>query len=646
MSATNKLLIHNAPVQLGEGIKLWGGDDAFTHLLVFGPTRCGKTSTILNPMCYEMMMAKKRGKKVGFTVIEPKGDLVQDIYDMAIGLGLEDEVIFLDPTNPNSHRLNVMQGEEAAVIEATVAVLQSLFGKQEKFFEAVQETSARNVIALLKRLYNDNLDLTTVLENLRDLNIMTSSLAAYKKQIGGTDDLSNFFDNELLGSGKMSEKYQQLVIGLRAQLENIVSNPNLRNVITGQSDIQLDKHLEDGKILLVNTAAGSLGKAGDAFGMFVSMHIQLATFRRKGNEFSRIPHYLIIDEYSQYINPYVARFLSFAASYRVALVAALQSFNQLEVASGDQDAKSIRNAIINTARNKIIFGGVENEDAKFAADMMGAEEIVSRTNMYEGGIIPSFLPKSYRHETKERQKFTQRFFMDGMPRFHCVCKLVENGVATPSFLAKGEWIPRNWREKAQEEDAVLLMSDDERLEQLEKNRPPLWQWKERALFDVEIQKIKGRQKKRALIGENPFANDETAPLVQNPIQHTEPLQQIPVANNLYDFSSHTNSKAQETQAEPMRSVPPQQTVQPTHTASQTMFSLKKPVVSEQIPVVEPVPVYAEVAPQPQIMPMQQVQEQTINNQRTFETNIPKEQPQQSKKQDILERKDEDNFFHF
>ena len=57
-------------------------------------------------------------------------------------------------------------------------------------------------------------------------------------------DLVHFFEAELLGS--MREKYQQFVIGLRAQLENIVSNEALRTIMTGRSDVNIDEHLETG----------------------------------------------------------------------------------------------------------------------------------------------------------------------------------------------------------------------------------------------------------------------------------------------------------------------------------------------------------------------------------------------------------------
>lgn len=50
-----------------------GGSDPFTHMLCVGPTRCGKTSTILLPMIYQLLVQKKRGKALGLSVIEPKG---------------------------------------------------------------------------------------------------------------------------------------------------------------------------------------------------------------------------------------------------------------------------------------------------------------------------------------------------------------------------------------------------------------------------------------------------------------------------------------------------------------------------------------------------------------------------------------------
>ena len=197
-----------------------------------------------------------------------------------------------------------MEGETDTVAEATIVVLKGLFEKQDAFFATVQELSARNVTKSLKELHGNNMDIIDVMNTLRDQNVLQQKVSELKHRDG---NLVHFFESELLGS--MREKYQQFVIGLRAQLENIVSNEALRTIMTGQKDVNIDEHLETGGVLAVNTALGKLRKAGDAFGQFMIMHLQNETFRRPGTEDTRISHFLIVDEYSRYINPDVEIFL-------------------------------------------------------------------------------------------------------------------------------------------------------------------------------------------------------------------------------------------------------------------------------------------------------------------------------------------------
>ena len=86
-----------------------------------------------------------------------------------------------------------------------------------------------------------NMDIVDVMNTLRDQNVLQQKVSELKHRDGMTD-LVHFFESELLGS--MREKYQQFVIGLRAQLENIVSNEALRTIMTGKSDVNIDEHLE------------------------------------------------------------------------------------------------------------------------------------------------------------------------------------------------------------------------------------------------------------------------------------------------------------------------------------------------------------------------------------------------------------------
>ncbi len=242
---------------------VWKGKDMFTHMLVVGATRSGKTASVLEPMIYQLLLQKKQGKRLGLSVVEPKGEFAEKVKEFCDEMDIP--YIYIDPTSPHTQKFNPMEGNVEDVVEGTVIVLRGLFGKQDAFFANVQELAARNVTRLLKELKGDNTDLMEVLETLRDLTLLEQRTNELRMQKGETD-LVHSIENELLGS--MAEKYKQFVIGLRAQLENITSNELLKNIMTGKSDVDVDEHFANDGVLIVNTALGTLKKAGDAFGQF------------------------------------------------------------------------------------------------------------------------------------------------------------------------------------------------------------------------------------------------------------------------------------------------------------------------------------------------------------------------------------------
>ncbi|MBA2176822.1 TraM recognition domain-containing protein [Halobacillus locisalis] len=430
---------------------MWGGKDAFTHMLVTGATRSGKTASILEYMCYQLLLQKKKGKKLGFTLIEPKGDSIQVVKELCDEMDIP--YIYIDPENPDeTDKFNVMEGPVEEVAEATVAVLQSLFGKQEAFFQTIQEISSRNITKLLKELQGDEMDLLDVLKTLRSPEILKQRVADLKQKQPDSE-LVKFFEYELLG--EQAQDYRKLVLGLRAQLENVTSNEYLRKVISGKSDINLNEHFEKGGVLLVNTSLAKLKKSGDAFGQFVAMHLQSATFRRPRPKWGqeRVPHYFICDEYSRYINPDVEIFLSLAASYRVAGILATQSLGQLEIEAGKISGRAMKKAILSNCRNKIAFVGHTYEDAQEFADEFGKDQVTIRQSTFTNRILmPRLFPDSYRDTESEEYRFTPTYLMDGMKQYHFVCKMLKDGTPQKPFEAKGRIIPPDWKELREWED--------------------------------------------------------------------------------------------------------------------------------------------------------------------------------------------------
>ncbi|ALX47717.1 type IV secretory system conjugative DNA transfer family protein [Lentibacillus amyloliquefaciens] len=432
---------------------VWKGKDMFTHMLVVGATRSGKTASVLEPMIYQLLLQKKQGKKLGLSVVEPKGEFAEKVKDFCDEMDIP--YIYIDPTSPDTDKFNPMEGNVEDVVEGTVIVLRGLFGKQDAFFANVQELAARNVTRLLKELKGDDVDLMEVLETLRDFELLQKRTSELRQRDGETD-LVHSIEHELLGS--MAEKYKQFVIGLRAQLENITSNELLKNIMTGKSDLEVDEHFANDGVLIVNTALGTLKKAGDAFGQFLIMHLQNGTFRRPGTEDTRTPHFMVIDEYKRYINPQVEIFLSLAASYKVSSILASQSLGQLEVEAGDISPRAMKQAIMTNCRNKLCFNGIGYQDAQEFADEFGKDKIMLRQSTYKHRIfMPNLFPDSYRDTESEEYRFDPTDIMDNLPKYSFIHKVMYEAAMQKPSLARGNLVPADWREKKEWEDKRLSL---------------------------------------------------------------------------------------------------------------------------------------------------------------------------------------------
>lgn len=365
------------------------GKDRFLNTLVLGPIGTGKTSRVFLPLVYQDLMKMAEGVKMGITVIEPNGALVEQVAKICFLLGIPYTV--LDPYDPASARFNPLLGPPDVAAETMRSVLRSIFGKQEEFFALVQETAAKNVILLLRELKGEDLDIVEALRVLRDPETLSQYVSQLEHVKGPEDDLAQYFRRELLGV--LKDKYYQFAAGLRQQLEDLASNPKLRAVLTGKNSINLDAHLEDGGVLLVNTRMGPLGRLGDIFGRFVLMHFQNAVFRRPGNEFTRTPHFLYVDELPRYVNPDLERFFAIGRQYRCGLVVAMQSLAQMELAAG----KGFDEVVMGQCRNKLIYGGLAQSDALKFQRQFGELLATRWDESYDASLgIPGVFPERLR----------------------------------------------------------------------------------------------------------------------------------------------------------------------------------------------------------------------------------------------------------
>lgn len=405
------------------------GKDRFLHTLLIGPTGTGKTTTVLAPMVWQDLYRKFKGLPLGLTVVAPDGEFIHQVAGWCDGMGMPYVMIDLD--DPHTKKFNPLEGEPAIVSEIMRTVLRYMFGSQEDFFAQAQELMARNTMLLLKRMMGDDLDLFDVFKALVDLDSIANLVDQYEENFG-EDPLTFYFKKEAFGRQK--DKIHQFAMGLRFQVGDLLGNPDVYNVLVGKSDIDLDKHLAEGSILLVNTAMGKMGRMSNVFGQFLIMHVQNAIFRRPGVEFERIPHYLIIDELPQYFNPELTQLLNIGRKYRCSCLFTIQGPSQLEIG---REGKALRREIMNGCRNKIVIGAANADDANILAEEFGESEVIVTQKTYKRW---SLIHDSQRFNPTMKQRFEYTSILE-IPEWHCIVQYVKNGRVQVPFMGK---VPEPW----------------------------------------------------------------------------------------------------------------------------------------------------------------------------------------------------------
>lgn len=340
--------------------------DRYLHMLILGPTGCGKTSQVIIPMVNQDM----QNMDAGITVLEPKGDLAETVYSMAKYYGRK--AMYFNPIAKNCPYFNPLYGDEDVVIENMVTTVNMLNQDTQQFFANMNEILLRNSLRVLKRLYNNKatlIQLARLMQNSggygRKIVVEFSKLQAPSEAIAKeNEDICEWFLNDYFNE---KNKTYNNCSGLRSLIAKITSNKYLRSVMNppnGENDVDFDKHLKDGTVIVMTTAQNKLRDLGSFLGYFLILQFQAAVFRRKGHEEDRRPHFFYVDEFQKYANPGFTDMLTQGRSYRVASHLATQNRALIGMGSG-KVGKDFIELVSTNARNLIIFPGANKEDAQY-----------------------------------------------------------------------------------------------------------------------------------------------------------------------------------------------------------------------------------------------------------------------------------------
>lgn len=391
-----------------------------------------------------------------------------------------DLVMLFDPSARKSLCFNPLFGPEETAVATIKETLISFMGDSSSYFKNSAETLLQNAVKVVKRVYGDDatlMHLNDVLTNnngrgdeiLRQLGMVstTSQKATENKDIHGWFQADYYAGLKGLKGGGKSWEHTS---GIRSILANLLDSKRVRSVLCPPpgvgTDLNFDEILRTGDKVSISTSTGLSDKIGGMLGSFLMLQLQAAIFRRPGDENTRTPVILYIDEFQDYANSEFEAVLTKGRSYVVSATMATQTLGIVAEKAGEGLVQNLRS----NARNVIVYPGASETDADYFMKRFGTVEsfkvkttISKEVDRYKIDEIKTQLGlndaprESIVEDNKEVDRFTKGQIMFG-PNYRrrgignndafgfiYYMVIIKNSPQPPS-VAKINYIPRDLKE--------------------------------------------------------------------------------------------------------------------------------------------------------------------------------------------------------
>lgn len=166
------------------------------------------------------------------------------------------------------------------------------------------------------------------------------------------------------------EKMFDQARGLRNLMNDMLSHPQVYKILNGGGkSFDFDRSMSRCDINVVDTAIRISQQASTALGLFFLLNHKRAVLRRPEND--RMPQFLIVDEATQYVHPWIEDAIGLYRQYKCSCTFSFQSLAQLDKTSKTRYIKGI----LLTVGNIIVYGRVGQEEMKTFEAMGGSRKI-------------------------------------------------------------------------------------------------------------------------------------------------------------------------------------------------------------------------------------------------------------------------------
>lgn len=296
-------------------------------LYVLGTTGTGKT-TVLKQIVYQKMLAGE-----GLCVIDPHGDLIDDLLGLVPERRLDDVLLFapgdsdqtLTPLGLNILDCDRNDPRQRRRVTATVIdTLRKLFSYS--WGPRMEDLLRNSLYTLMEWPESTLLDLWLLLASPKHRE-------KYTKHLRDTY-LQQFWGVQFAGYAQNSRDLVDLVGSSLNKIGRFLADPAMRRIV-GQprNAFDLREIMDTRKILLVNLSKGDLGEDNSALlgSVLVNLILIAALTRRDTPPEKRVPFHLIVDEYQNFATSDTFSTLqSEARKYKITTTVAHQYRDQLD----------------------------------------------------------------------------------------------------------------------------------------------------------------------------------------------------------------------------------------------------------------------------------------------------------------------------
>ncbi len=315
-------------------------EDRRRHVYIIGKTGVGK-SVLLEDMAIQDIRSG-----AGVCVIDPHGDLVENILGYIPPERAED-VIYFDPSDTSRPMgLNIMEADNEEqkhfVSTAIINLMYKLYDPQRTGIVGPRfEHAVRN--AMLTVMSEKGTTFIEIVRVLTDPKYVQELLPKVNDPI-----IRRYWTDQI---AQTSDFHKSEVLDyIVSKFGRFVTNKTMRNII-GQSESAFDfrRVMDEGKILLINLSKGRLGEENSNFlGLLLIPKLLVAAMSRQEiPEEKRRDFFLYVDEFQNFATPDFAVILSEARKYRLNLIVANQFIGQVD--------EEIKNAVFGNVGTMITF---------------------------------------------------------------------------------------------------------------------------------------------------------------------------------------------------------------------------------------------------------------------------------------------------